>query len=100
MNPAALAEQIRTAARQLGFDLVGICPAVEPTGLGRFAEWLSNGYAGQMHYLESRRDAYCHPKHVLDGARSIVMLGMHYRTAEPAALKAGQGRVARYAWGD
>jgi epoxyqueuosine reductase len=27
------------------------------------------------------------------------MLGLHYRTAEPAAAEIGQGRVARYAWG-
>jgi epoxyqueuosine reductase len=27
------------------------------------------------------------------------MLGMPYRTAEPAAAELGQGRVARYAWG-
>src|SRR6266853_1873240 len=28
-------------ARRLGFDLAGACPAVTPTGLSRFHEWLS-----------------------------------------------------------
>ena len=52
-----------------------------------------------MHYLADRREAYEHPRHVLDGVRSVVMLAMDYRTAEPAAAAAGQGRVSRYAWG-
>ena len=37
---------------------------------------------------------------MLDGVRSIVMLAMNYRTAEPAPPQPGQGRVSRYAWGD
>ena len=48
-----------------------------------------------MHYLADRRDAYEHPRHVLDGVRSVVMLAMEYRTAEPAAT--GPGRRARVA---
>jgi epoxyqueuosine reductase len=53
-----------------------------------------------MHYLADRRDAYGDPNRVLDGVRSIVMLAMSYRTAEPADPDAGQGRVSRYAWGE
>jgi epoxyqueuosine reductase len=52
-----------------------------------------------MRYLASRATAYLHPRHVLDGVRSILMLAMPYRTAEPQPAKAGQGRVSRYAWG-
>jgi epoxyqueuosine reductase len=53
-----------------------------------------------MHYLADRRAAYNDPNRVLDGVRSIVMLAMNYRTAEPADADAGQGRVSRYAWGE
>ena len=66
----------------------------------RLDEWLAAGYAGQMHYLADRREAYGDPNRVLDGVRSIVMLAMNYRTAEPAKPQAGEGRVSRYAWGD
>jgi epoxyqueuosine reductase len=52
-----------------------------------------------MHYLAARRDAYEHPRHILDGVRSLVMLGMHYRTADPMECQSGQGRISRYAWG-
>ncbi len=100
MSPSELTAALFAEARRLGFDLCGACPAVEPPGLSRLAEWLDAGYAGQMHYLPGRQDAYAHPAHVLAGARSIVMLGMHYRTDQPQQAAAGSGQVSRYAWGD
>src|SRR6185369_901612 len=89
---------IKTAAKELGFALVGVCRAVEPTGVANLAEWLSRGYAGEMDYLSARSAAYEHPRHVLDGVRSIVMLGLPYSGASAPLLSQGQGRVSRYAW--
>ena len=99
MDVAELTEQLKSRAAQLGFSLSGVCPAVTPPGVARLDEWLAAGYAGQMNYLADRREAYADPAHVLDGVRSVVMLAMNYRTAEPAPAGAGQGRVSRYAWG-
>lgn len=95
-----LTRDLKAQARQAGFDLVGVCPAVAPAGLHHLQAWLDAGYAGQMHYFPARREAYAHPRYILAGVRSLVMLGMHYRTVEPAALQAGQGRISRYAWGE
>jgi epoxyqueuosine reductase len=86
-------------ARSQGFAHVGCCAATVPPHLDQFRTWLETGYAGEMRYLVDRAECYADPQTVLRGARSIVMLGMQYRTAEPAAVAAGQGRVARYAWG-
>jgi epoxyqueuosine reductase len=99
MTPHDIAQAVRQRAAALGFTLCGVCPAVAPPGASRLDEWLASGYGGQMSYLADRREAYKHPRHVLDGVRSIVMLALPYRTAEPAPIAAGQGRVARYAWG-
>ena len=52
-----------------------------------------------MRYMTDRAAAYEHPAHVLDGVRSILMLGLNYRTVEPAKIEPGQARVSRYAWG-
>jgi len=93
---------IKAAAQRLGFELVGIAPAVTPTGLHEFLDWLEQGYAGEMQYLERREEAYEHPRHVLDGVRSVIMLGMNYKTEEPTSAAGAQRdgvvpRVARYA---
>ena len=53
-----------------------------------------------MAYFAERIDAYRDPAKVLDGARGILVLGMNYRTVEPASAGPGQARVSRYAWGD
>jgi len=95
----ALTAQVKSAASRLGFSLAGVASAVTPTGIGHLHQWLAAGYAGQMHYLADRREAYEHPRHVLDGVRSVVMLAYDYRTVEPEPAQAGRGRVSRYAWG-
>jgi epoxyqueuosine reductase len=97
--PASLTVALKTKAQELGFALAGVCPAVEATGFERFQAWLASGYAGQMHYLQKREAAYRHPRGVLDSVRSVVMLALPYRTAEPRACQPGEGRISRYAWG-
>ena len=94
-----LTEDLKQEARRLGFNLAGACPAVTPTGIHRFYAWLQQGYAGQMSYLPGRAQAYEHPRHVLPGARSLLMLALNYRTDDPDHGAAGSGRVSRYAWG-
>ena len=100
MNPAELTTNLKKQAGHLGFHLCGVCSAVEPAGLAKFDEWLAAGYAGQMHYLGDRREAYQHPRHVLEGVRSVVMLAMPYATAPATEITNGEGRVSRYAWGE
>jgi len=90
---------LKAEAGRLGFALVGACPAVAPVGVAHLAEWLARGHAGQMAYLEARQAAYQHPRHVLDGVRSVLMLGLPYHTVQPRSPQPGQGRISRYAWG-
>src|SRR5579872_23254 len=71
---------VKNEAACLGFELVGIAPAVTPTGLHDFVDWVERGFAGQMEYIERREEAYSHPRHVLDGVRSVIMLGLNYNT--------------------
>ena len=100
MERGEITELLKQKACEVGFSLCGVCPAVTPVGTTRLDDWLAAGYAGEMRYLADRRDAYADPNRVLDGVRSVVMLAMNYRTAEPTPAEAGQGRVSRYAWGE
>ena len=99
MDAVQLTTALKEEARRLGFDLVGVCPAVSPPRIEYLRRWLAAGRAGQMRYLADRADAYEHPCHVLEGVESLVMLGMVYRTIEPQPPGEGEGRVSRYAWG-
>jgi epoxyqueuosine reductase len=97
-----LAARLRSRASDLGFTLFGVAPAFAPTTGSRLNAWMDAGFAGEMHYFERRAEAYQHPSSVLPSVRSIVMLGMPYRTEGPAStpLNGTVGRVSNYAWGD
>jgi epoxyqueuosine reductase len=99
MTPSQLSQSIKSAADHAGFDWCGICPAVQPGQLSLFHEWLESGYHGEMDYLLERKQAYSHPRFVMDGAKSVVMLAAGYKTATARPAHQGQGKVSRYAWG-
>ncbi len=92
-----LAERLKEEARRLGFDLAGIAPAAGPTTNSDFQAWLDAGFAGDMGYLERRRDAYEHPASILPEVRSVVMLAVNYYGGAEPEPQPGAGRVARYA---
>ena len=99
LDQRALTRELKHEARRLGFELVGATPAVSSTGITRFRQWLEAGYGGEMSYLSARADAQEHPNSVLEGVRSLLMLGCNYRTTEPSPCGPGEARVSRYAWG-
>jgi epoxyqueuosine reductase len=99
LDAASLTSELKAAAEQLGFSLAAACPAVSPTGATRLGEWLHLGYGGEMDYIGRRQPAYADPGLVLEGARSILMLTLNYRTADPQLPQDGEGRISRYAWG-
>ncbi len=99
MDPAALTTALKEESLRLGFDLVGATTADLPPSFEHFRPWLADGFAGEMRYLAERLDAYGDPNQILSGVRSILMLGVNYRTVEPAAAGPGYAKVSRYAWG-
>jgi epoxyqueuosine reductase len=87
-------------ARQIGFHLVGIT-SPEPFVQAELdiTKWLGDGHQGEMAWMnEARTRLATRPQELLPGAQSLVVVGVAYRTAEPAPGPGG--RIARYAWGD
>lgn len=97
-----LTAAIKSKSREVGFDLVGIAPAVSPAGMVNFRDWLKQGFAGEMQYLPRRESAYEHPKHVMPSVRTIVMLAINYSTGNSQQTEcrtSTDAQVARYAQG-
>lgn len=99
MTPAQLTAELKRQASALGFAAAGACPAVTAPGWPRLADWLAAGYDGDMHYFRARQQAYQHPRHVLAGAQSLLVMAFPYRTSDPQPTHPGTGRIASYAWG-
>ena len=96
-TPEQLADSLRAAATELGFQLVGIAPAARPGTLEHLHRWLDAGCHGEMGYMSRRREAYANPQSVLQGVRSVIMLGAAY---QPPSKEGARGPlVAAYAQG-
>ncbi len=84
-----------TAAAE-GFVLAGVAPAVTSTGFHQLTQWIEAGHAASMDYFANRLHAYEHPRYVLEGVRSILVLTYPYDAAKRDAPEIGSGRIARY----
>ena len=105
-SPAALAKIVRDEALRIGFDLVGISPAVTPSGFDHLQRWLGQNYEGEMQYMRRREAAYEHPDGVLPGAKSVIVTALNYHATGKAdgsnadtTVSSANGRVASYANG-
>ncbi len=92
-----LSAWIKAYAQALGFDLVGIAPAVRPPHADKLLWWLQQGYAGEMTYMERTADQRTDPQSLLPGAKSALVVGLNYA---PAHLHEADYRIARYALGE
>jgi epoxyqueuosine reductase len=96
-------ETIRQWAKECGFELAGIAPALPVTEAGYYHEWVERGYAGEMKYLTDRRaQVRDDPRNLLGSARSIICVAKLYNVSEPGSAtirEPERGWISRYAWG-
>jgi len=90
---------IRDEAKRLGFMFCGISQA------GFLAEeapkleaWLKNGMHGEMQYMENHFDKRLDPRLLVDGARSVISLGLNYYTHK-AQTDPLSPKISKYAYG-
>lgn len=98
----ASSARIKEEAQRLGFELVGISPVKLPPHGESFAEWLRQGFAGELGYMERTERLRRDPDALVPWAVSIVSVGMNYYTphSRPQPTKETKGWISRYAWGD
>ena len=113
-----LTSQVKQAALDVGFDVVGISKIESgntgedthsppspphhgspPSLFQRLNHWLDAGFHGAMAWMAQSPDRRASPSLVLPGCRSLVSVGLNYFTDSPIDEQAGTGRIARYAWG-
>ncbi len=99
-----LSKSIKCKALELGFDLVGITGAgqIDHDQVERFSEWIEAGFCGQMDYMRRNCDKRMEPAKLMDGARSVICVGLNCRppedTQKSEETRAGRfGRVANFA---
>lgn len=71
-------EILKRTALELGFELSGVVRAGVSCGYEIFRRWIDAGHHAGMDYLARHREARRHPKSVLPGVRSILVLAVSY----------------------
>ena len=98
----SLENTVRTYAKELGFDLVGITSAEpflrdEQAALKRVRDGMMDGLGW---YTEERVRRANRPQVLLEEAQSVISLAISYNTGPPTPGGKLSGKIARYAWGD
>lgn len=104
-DPRSRAEIVKTAARAVGFPLVGVASpdALQPAG-ERLLDWLDRDHHGEMSWMQETASLRCDPALVLPDCRAVVALALPYDTPFPRSVdvpaSAEHAWISRHAWGD
>jgi epoxyqueuosine reductase len=99
MNAVEKTKKLKEKAHSLGFELSGATPAVPLPHYSDFLNWLSKGYAGEMGYLERRKEERGDPQKVLPGAKSLFCVGLSYNPSPENYPLLEKNPISCYAWG-
>ena len=93
-------EIVHHKAISLGFDLDGFSNAEGLTEeIQKFNSWLDKGFQSGMSYMEGNLDMRQDVSIILDGAKSVISLGVNYYSEGEFSNSPDFGKVSRYAWG-
>jgi epoxyqueuosine reductase len=103
-DATALKAMLREAAREHGFEVVGVAkPDSIPQALERLQRFLAEGGHGDMEWMETTAARRGDPRALWPDVRSVIMLGLNYGPDDdPLAILArrDRGAVSVYARGD
>lgn len=99
-----LAEQraaiVKSLAKELGFDFVGISKAEQlDTEARRLEHWLNQDMHGKMSYMANHFDMRIDPRKLVDGAKSVVSLLFNYYSDEQQTDREAP-QLSKYAYGE
>jgi epoxyqueuosine reductase len=98
-NRSAYSNLIKDEAKKLGFMFCGIAKAefLEEEA-PRLEAWLKQGMHGEMQYMENYFDKRLDPRLLVDGAKSVISLGLNYYTDQQQSDPLAP-RISKYAYG-
>jgi len=98
-NRPAYSELIKAEAQNLGFLFCGIAKAAFlEEEAPRLEAWLNKNMHGEMQYMENHFDKRLDPRLLVDGAKSVISLGLNYYT-DNTQTDLLAPKISKYAYG-
>jgi epoxyqueuosine reductase len=99
LDKKTVTADIKTAAKNFGFEQVGISKAeFMSEEASRLEVWLNNNHHGEMSYLENHFDKRVDPTKLVPGAKSVISLTYNYYPSETQE-DTNAPKIAKYAYG-
>lgn len=98
IKPEIAKANIARIARELGFDDCRVSRAKEASHAEQYRQWIADGCAGDMKWLERNVERRVDPAEVVPGAYSVVSLALNYFPGKDDPDV--DYRIARYAWNE
>jgi epoxyqueuosine reductase len=100
----AMAQKIRNWSQELGFQQLGICDIELGEHETRLNQWLSDGFHGEMSYMERHGTLRSRPPELHPGTSRVISVRMDYlpqtsSEVETLLEQPEKGVVSRYALG-
>lgn len=95
----SLAALIRARAHDAGFERVGFAAAAPAPHAAGLRAWLAAGMQGSMAYMQDPDGNREDPVRYLPWARSVIALGLAYRSNQEVTADPDRGAISSYAWG-
>ncbi|MFQ6678091.1 MAG: tRNA epoxyqueuosine(34) reductase QueG [Fidelibacterota bacterium] len=96
-----LSTALKTQALKLGFQKVGITPAVStPKEETNLKEWIDQNHHGTMGWIEKRKEERGNIFKYFPDAKSIISVGMNYYSGYKQSDFKSDYKISNCAWGD
>lgn len=90
-------KQLQEKAFELGWDDIGITPAIIPEAdIAAYKNWLEAGFCADLEYMKN--EIRCLPEKLFPGAKTAVLFVSYYKQ-EKLPFRSGAGLIASYARG-
>lgn len=103
LNFNEIAKNIKSWAKDFGFNDVGISDVKLGKNKLPYKKWISSGYHGQMGYLDRHQEQKFDPSKLLPNTQSVISVRLDYLPLEAKALEALKNKniayISRYALG-
>lgn len=92
---------IKQKAHELGFFYCGVSEATFlEDEAPRLENWLKNGRNGKLGYMENHFDKRLDPRILVEGAKSVVSLGLNYFPEKELSTGDDKIKISKYAYGE
>jgi epoxyqueuosine reductase len=91
--------EIKKIGLDLGFDLVAITSANQPSKSKNLETWLKKGFAGTMHWIAAHQEKRLNVKKLFPTAKSIICVAHNYYSPFYHSNAVNVGKISRYACG-